>query len=445
MLHHLNSSALLPDMSKIIESSEGLPRPTPLTPDQRKLISATVPILAEHGVTITKLFYKQMLDANPDLRNVFSHSKQQRGHQAEALARAVYAYAANIEDLTPILPVVERIAHKHTSVHIVPSQYAIVGKHLLEAITQVVGADVFRGDLYNAWAAAYWNLAHIFIDRERQLYEAAQWIGWRDFVVARKVNESDEIMSFYLKPKDGKPLEPYRPGQYISVQKFVPELGIYQSRQYSLSDAPNPEYFRISVKREPGVRTVTPNGSTDAAQAAHPAWMSNLLHATVNEGDPIEVAFPFGEFFLDDSSAPVVLISAGVGLTPLIAMLNTLVKADGPKREISWVQAVRNERVHAFKDHVARIRAAHPDRVKATTFYSKPGEGAQLGRDYDVKGRLGLEKVPRDVLRLDAPDAQYYVCGPEEFMADMTRGLKERGVDGSRIHAEVFGAGANPS
>lgn len=155
----------------------------------------------------------------------------QRGLQAEALARAVYAYAANIEDLTPILPIVERIAQKHASVHVAPSHYAVVGKHLLEAITQVVGADVFKGDLYEAWGAAYWNLAHVFINREHELYEAAQWVGWREFVVAKKVWETEEVTSFYLKPRDGKPLEPYRPGQYISVQKFVPELGLQQSRQ----------------------------------------------------------------------------------------------------------------------------------------------------------------------------------------------------------------------
>lgn len=171
--------------------------------------------------------------------------------------------------------------------------------------------------------------------------------------------------------------------------------------------------------------------------------MSNLLHATLAEGGPIEVVFPFGEFFLDDSSAPVVLLSAGVGLTPLLAMLNTLVKAD-LKREISWVQAVRSGRVHAFREHVRKVRETHPDRVQTHVFYSDPSASDVEGRDFDVRGRLDLEKVPWNVLHLDAKDAQYYVCGPETFMADMVGSLKSRGVDSIRIHAEVFGSGATP-
>ena len=112
-----------------------------------------------------------------------------------------------------------------------PAQYEVVAKYLTEAIIEVVGADVVKGELAAAWVSAYWNLAYIFIDRERELYEAAGWVGWREFVVAKKIKESDEITSFYFKPKDGKPLEPFRPGQYISVQRFVPKLGVYQNRQ----------------------------------------------------------------------------------------------------------------------------------------------------------------------------------------------------------------------
>lgn len=147
------------------------------------------------------------------------------------MARAVYAYAANIDDLSPVLPVVERLCHKHASLHILPSQYAIVGKHLLQAIGEVVGKDVFSGDLYEAWVVAYWQLAHICINREAELYKQAGWIGWKEFVVVKKEKETDDITSFYLAPKDKSPLPTFRPGQYISVQKYVKELGFNQSRQ----------------------------------------------------------------------------------------------------------------------------------------------------------------------------------------------------------------------
>ncbi len=187
-----------------------------------------------------------------------------------------------------------------------------------------------------------------------------------------------------------------------------------------------------------------PSGELDTKDAGTPGWMSNLLHATLNEGDTVELAYPFGEFYLDDSSAPVVLLSAGVGLTPLLSMLNTLVSSE-TKRPVSWIQAVRNSRVHAFKSHVSSIAKANPQQVKTAIFYSNPVEGDVQGQDYDFLGRLDVDKVDRSVLRLDDPSAQYYVCGPEVFMADIFKALKAHGVDGSRIHAEVFGAGANPA
>ena len=142
------------------------------------------------------------------------------------------AYAQHIDDLTPIVPVVEHIAQKHASLHILPSQYSIVATSLLSAIRELVGADTFSGALYDAWYAAYWNLAHIFIKRERELYDAAGWEGWREFVLARKTQETEDVTSFYFKPRDGAPLPAYRAGQYISIQVFVPVLGFKQNRQY---------------------------------------------------------------------------------------------------------------------------------------------------------------------------------------------------------------------
>ncbi|THG95969.1 hypothetical protein EW026_g5775 [Hermanssonia centrifuga] len=422
--------------------SENLPSPGPLTEAQRKLVKATVPVLEAHGQEITSRFYKEMLEANPELGNVFNYSKQQKGDQADALARAVYAYAANIDDITPLRPVIERVCNKHTSLHITPSQYAIVGKHLLQAIAEVVGTNVFSGDLYEAWVVAYWQLAHLFIDREAELYKQAGWVGWKDFVVSRKVIETDDITSFYLSPKDETPLPPFRPGQYISVQKFVKELGLHQSRQYSLSDSPNPNHFRISVKRERGIRAVDPStGAVDLAQNTQLGLISNLLHDTLIEGDGIEVAFPYGDFFLDDSTAPVVLISAGVGLTPLTSMLHAVLEGPTP-RQVSWIQVVRSLSSHPLNAEVRRLLESKPSLVRRAIFYSDPG--VAVGEDCDFKGRLNISLVPTETLRLDDPMVEYYVCGPEAFMADVIKGLKLRGVSINRIHAEVFGAGAVP-
>lgn len=165
------------------------------------------------------------------------------------------------------------------------------------------------------------------------------------------------------------------------------------------------------------------------------------MHDTLQVGDTIELASPFGDFFLDDSTAPVVLISAGVGLTPLLSMLNVLIP--GTSRKVSWVQVVRGPHEHPFKAHIAKLHAEHPEQLSTAVFYSNP-EAATLGTDYDVAGRLNLDKIDRDVLRLDDPKAEYYVCGPDGFMRDTWQALKARGVESERLHAEVFGGGPLP-
>ncbi|KAI0085858.1 hemoglobin [Irpex rosettiformis] len=420
-----------------------LPNPPPLTDHQKELIKATVPVLEQHGTEITKVFYKTMLGENPELRNVFNHSKQQRGDQAEALARAVLAYAANIDNLAPLLPAVERLCNKHASLGIQPLQYTIVGKYLLAAITTVVGADVFKGELYDAWAAAYWHLARLCFGREEELYKGGGWRGWREFVVEKKVKEAEDVVSFYFKPKDGKPLPQYKPGQYISVQKFITELGYNQSRQYSLSASPNPSHLRISVRRDRGLTITDPTtGKITPSQSSQLGWLSNLLHAHLNEGDAVELSAPFGDFFLvEEETGPVVFISAGVGVTPVLPMLHAvLAPVNQQQRKVGWVQVLRSRKAHALHDEIFADISAHKDLIRHAIFYNSPedDEGA------DFTGRFEVARVPGEVLYLDDPKAVYYVCGPEGFMRDVGVALKERGVDVGRIRAEVFGQGAVP-
>ena len=398
---------------------------TALTADQIARVKATVPVLAEHGTTITRHFYKRMFAHHPELKNLFNQTHQQSGNQPETLARAVYAYAANIDNLGALGPAVSRIANKHASLNIRPEHYPIVGRHLLGAIVDVLGDAVDQPTL-DAWQVAYGQLANIFVGTEAKLYEGAAWSGFRPFKVARKQVESDEITSFYLTPADGAAACGFEPGQYVSVTRFVDKLGVDQPRQYSLSDAPHGKWLRISVKRE--------DGREDAA----PGHVSNLLHADVEEGTVVHVSAPMGDFTLErKKSTPVVLMSGGVGVTPMISMLSTLL-ADRSERSVSFVHACRNGRVHAFREWLNETVAAHPN-VKRVVFYEAVEAADRQGVDYDFEGRLDVTKIADRVI---VPDADYYICGPVPFMRAQRDALTTLGVEPARIHTEVFGSGA---
>jgi nitric oxide dioxygenase len=396
-----------------------------LTLAARELVKSTAPVLKAHGLALTSHFYARMFTHNPELREVFNQGHQRSGSQQQALAMAVAAYAEHIDEPTVLLGVLERVAHKHVSLGIRKEHYAIVGRHLLASIKEVLG-DAATPALLNAWALAYDQLAGLLAGMEQSLYDttvarAGGWTGWRTFRVLRKQPESEEITSFELVPADGGAVPAYRPGQYLSVRLVVPELGYRQPRQYSLSDAPGKAHLRISVKREP-------------AAAGRPQGMvSNRLHAHVAEGDLVEIAPPAGDFFLhEDRGTPVVLISAGVGITPVMAMLEHL-HAQGSARVIRFIHACRHAGVQAFG---ARLRHLAQSLAQASTWMLHEEDRVHDGkRGADALGRL-------DLLSLSLPDdADFYLCGPRGFMSAQISALRARGVAGQRIHAEVFGTG----
>ncbi|CAB3711996.1 MULTISPECIES: NO-inducible flavohemoprotein [Achromobacter] len=404
-----------------------------LSPQIRALVKGTAPVLKTHGVALTKHFYARMFKHNPELKHVFNQGHQAGGEQQQALAGAVAAYAEHIDDPSVLMPVVTRIVHKHVSLGIRPEHYQIVGKHLLASISEVLG-EAATEELVAAWAAAYGQLADLLIAEEARLYaeSAAKpggWTGWRAFRVVGKQRESAEITSFYLAPADGGEVPAYRPGQYVSVRVFVPELGLMQPRQYSLSDAPGQDRLRISVKRE-------------AAGADTPAGrVSNALHDRLEEGGVLDVAPPQGDFHLrEEGSAPVVLLSGGVGLTPMVSILNHLVGLND-ERQIRFVHGCRNNSVHAMRDHVNSI-AAERANVRKAVFYEEVGHGDQPGRDYDYAGRVDLNAIRDEVI---VPGADYYLCGPAGFMRAQREALTGLGVPADRIHAEAFGSGGAPA
>lgn len=397
-----------------------------LTQKTKDIVKATAPVLADHGYDIIKHFYRRLLTTHPELKNVFNMRHQERGEQQQALARAVYAYAANIEDPESLTAVLENIANKHASLNVRPEQYPIVGEHLLAAIKEVLG-DAASEDIISAWAQAYGNLADILMGMETGLREQSTdkpggWTGWREFVVRSKQPESDIITSFVLEPADGKPVANFEPGQYISVAVQVPRLGLQQIRQYSLSDAPNGRSYRISVKRE---------GGSDPASAG---YVSTLLHDNVQVGDTIKVAAPYGNFYIDvNATTPIVLISGGVGLTPMVSMLKRALQT--PEREIVFVHGARNSAVHAMKDRLRQTVQQYPN-FKAFVFYSEPLPGDQQGRDFDFAGLVNIDLI-NDAIML--PDADYYICGPIPFMRMQHDALLAKGIKEAHVHYEVFG------
>lgn len=400
-----------------------------LTAQQKEVVKSTIPALQENGVTITTLFYKRMLEKHPELKNIFNTAHQATGEQPAALAHAVWAYAVNIDHPEALSSAVSRIGHKHASLGVLPQHYPIVGEHLLEAIKEVLGPAV-NEQVLDAWTAAYKQLADIFINFEDGLYQQAVkrpggWKGWRKFYISKKVLESDEIISFHLTPVDKDILPEYQPGQFISVRTYIPELGSYQPRQYSLSDVPNRNCFRISVKRE-------------FAKDSKPAGrISNILHESLPKGAELDVSMPFGDFVLDtNATTPVVLISGGVGLTPMMSMLKTIVNQQGQSRRVVFIHAARNGRVHAMKDDLARIVAENPS-VTRFVFYEEATQDDTRGVDYDYTGWVDLSKLKDDAV---LADADYYICGPQPFMKAQSQSLEALGVSSGRIHMEVFGS-----
>ncbi|MET0856140.1 MAG: NO-inducible flavohemoprotein [Telluria sp.] len=387
----------------------------------RPYIDASVPVLREHGLTITQTFYRNMFAAHPELTNLFNMGNQANGSQQQSLASAVFAYAANIDNAAALGPVVSRIVHKHASVGITAEHYPIVGRHLLGAIQEVLG-DAATPALISAWDEAYSELAAALTAAEKELYAQAGTAPGQlnEMRVIDIQNESDDIKAFVLETVNGNEAPAFKPGQYLSISVTFDD-GTTQLRQYSLSDSPDPQSLRISVKRER-------EGSETPAGV-----VSNWLHKHVAKGSILKVTHPFGDFTADtEGTAPIVLLSAGVGITPMISVLNRIAQVN-PDRHVTFVHAARASNHHAHRADVAAAKAAMPNLVEAT-FYETISPEDQPN-DFTHAGMMEMKKVPAWAYK----DANVYLCGPVGFMQEQWRSLIETGVPAARLHREVFG------
>lgn len=393
------------------------------------IVKATAPILEEHGETLTRHFYKRMFSHNPEVAPFFNPAHQTSGSQQRALAGAICAYAANIDNLEVLGGAVELIAQKHASLQIKPEHYPIVGENLLASIREVLGEGA-TDEVIQAWAEAYGFLAEILFKREEQIYSELSampngWSGFKPFRVTRKEKESEIITSFYLVPENGDGVPDFKPGQYITLRVSTPG-GQTTMRNYSLSDQPGREHFRISVKRETGPDANVPDG-----------YVSNWLHDQVEEGAVLEVAPPCGEFFLDVEAKherPLVLLAAGVGITPIMSILLSALETM-PGREIILVHAALNDRVQAFKKTLHELAETHENLTVHHRYSDPPSPGVTLGPSESI-GIIDASLL--ETLSLH-PDSDYYFCGPKPFMVNIYHELLTKGIPASQVHFEFFG------
>lgn len=260
------------------------------------------------------------------------------------------------------------------------------------------------------------------------------WKDWRIFVVARKVKESEEITSFYLKPQDQGSLPDFKPGQFLTIKLDIPDQARPVIRTYSLSDyEPGSGYYRLSIKKEGA-----PKGLD-----VPPGVGSSFMHDQIQEGSVIPAKPPNGKFFLDiNSSTPAVLISNGVGITPMIAMAKAVIKVSG-ERHVWFLHGARNGEYHAFGEAMVDLERQHPN-LHVHYKYSRPrpeDEGNFHSQGYVDKDLIATQILPQIQEIYGKSDAEYFLCGSPKFMDSLRSGLSELGVAEDKVFFESFSKG----
>ncbi|WP_058043716.1 globin domain-containing protein [Streptomyces roseifaciens] len=389
-----------------------------LSAESASVIRATLPAVARELDQITTRFYATMFTEHPELLDgMFNRGNQAGGAQRRALAGAFAAFAGALAADPGTRPdtLLARIAHKHVAVGVTDDQYTIVHKYLFAAIAEVLGEAV-TPDVAAAWDEVYWLMAGALIAQEARLCLEAQvrpGHPWRQWTVLERREETTDTVSFLLRPADGGPAPRARAGQYVSVRVKMPD-GVHQLRQYSLSSAPGDQVRRITVKRVRG------GGAPEGE-------VSNLLHRTLQAGDQLTVSAPFGDVVLDESDTPLVLISAGIGCTPMTGMLEHLA-ATASTRSVRVLHADRSPADHALRHDMTRLVDVLPA-ARATFWYEQPTPEAP-------GSRTGLMHL--DGLGLPT-DARVYLCGPLPFMREIRSQLLRGGIAARNIRYEVFG------
>jgi len=383
------------------------------------ILKACHPLLLENREKIGKTFYNSLFRDHPQLKNVFNMSHQRQGRdgtpgpQMMALSDSLVLYAAHCDELSKLGSLVERVSNKHVSLGVQPEHYPVVGVTLLGALEDVLGKEIFNEEVKTAVAEGYFFLADIFIDKEEAMKKekentAGGWRGWRNLKLVDKVEETPLHTSFYFVPEDGGKVMRYQAGQYLSVRlPNIPGVEHTQIRNYSLSDEPNEEKYRITVKKEmDGVA-------------------STYLHDKVVVGDVLEVGVPCGDFVLAENNPNLVYLGAGVGITPLLSMMKVSAKQESKN---TLVYRAEDGNSHPFRKEIEDLLRIGTN-CNVHWLYS----------DLDFKDKASqftLENLSKLIPDLDS---KVYICGPPSFIGDSVKFLQQLNFPEENIIYEYFG------
>ena len=395
-----------------------------LSEQSTPVIRDTLPAVGAALGEITELFYGKLFEAHPELlKDLFNRGNQANGEQQQALAGSIAAFAGLLLEHPDTRPdaMLARIANKHASLGITSDQYKIVHKHLFAAIVEVLG-DAVTPRVAEAWDEVYWLMANALIAIEARLYAQAgvpEGDVWRAMTITARDQQTPDVVSFTLRRTDGLPAGPFRPGQYVSVRTELPD-GAHQIRQYSLSSVPGDAEWRITVKRvhdENGGTATAPDGE-----------VSSWLHQHARTGDVLDVSAPFGDLTLPEGDGPLLLSSAGICSTPMLAMLGALADT-GSTRPVTVVHADRGPDAHAHREELHRLVEKLPNATLHLWYEDPAGQTghARSGHaDITAVGEL-------------SEGTAAYLCGPLPFMRAVRGDLLRGGLPARDIHYEVFG------
>lgn len=376
-----------------------------LSEQTKEIVKQTVPVLEQYGNEITKVFYQRMFEAHPELLNIFNKSNQKQGKQQTALAQTVLAAAKHIDHLEVIVPNVNQIAHKHRALQVKEEHYPIVGEFLLKAIKEVLG-DAATDDIMNAWEEAYGEIAGVFIQMEKSMYEAAAWDDFKSFKIANIEDQSTSMKSFEVEPVNNIKIPELVAGQYITVRIKPTNDDNLALRHYSIYSVKNDGKIRFAVKRE--------------GEGEKKGLVSHDLHDKYSIGDTIELSAPAGDFKVEsEKGKTLLLLSSGAGVTPMFAMLEDEAYKG---RNVHFVHVNEAEKDVPFKEEVDALNAMN-ENVEVT---------------YHLKEKDGY-LTSNELSNWINEDVDIYLCGGITFMDTIFDELEKLNIGQADVHFEPFG------